>query len=419
MNLFRLSLAYLRRNALSAVLNLLLLALGIATITVLLLFSHQMEQRLTRDAGGIDMVVGAQGSPLQLILSTVFHIDAPTGNIPLEDARWVQEHPLVADTIPLALGDSYRGFRIVGSEHSYIGHYGGTTASGDLWEEDMEAVLGAQVAERTGLGVGDTFVGVHGITAEGAVGSEVHDDHPYTVTGVLEPTGSVADRLIHVSVPSVWKVHDHDHDHEETDHDDGHGHGDDEEDAHAHGDDERELTALLVQYQSPLAAVTLPRAINNRGQLQAAAPAYQTARLMQLMGVGMDTLRAFGWVLVAAAGLGVFIGLYNALKYRRYDLALMRALGASRGKLVSHVLIEAILLSLLGALLGLALGHVAAELIGQSFRQTQQLNITGTVFLIQELWLVALAVGVGIVAALIPAIQAYRTDIAETLSRGR
>lgn len=421
MNLFRLSLAYLRRNALSAVLNLLLLALGIATITVLLLFSHQMEQRLSRDAGGIDMVVGAHGSPLQLILSSVFHIDAPTGNIPLEDARWVQEHPLVADAIPLALGDSYRGFRIVGSEHSYIGHYGGTLAAGTLWEKDLEAVLGSRVAERTELGVGDTFVGVHGITAEGAVGSETHDDHPYTVTGVLEPTGSVADRLIHVSVPSVWKVHGHDHDDEAShahagdDAADGHGHEHEDD----HGDEDRELTALLVQYQSPLAAVTLPRAVNNRGQLQGAAPAYQTARLMQLMGVGMDTLRAFGWILVGAAGLGVFIGLYNALKYRRYDLALMRALGASRGKLMSHVLIESVLLALLGALLGLALGHVAAEVIGQMFRQTQQLNITGTVFLIQELWLVVLAVGVGIMAALIPAIQAYRTDIAETLGRGR
>ncbi|MFV8834260.1 FtsX-like permease family protein [Aquisalimonas sp.] len=425
MNLFRLSLAYLRRNALSAVLNLLLLALGIATITVLLLFSHQMEQRLSRDASGIDMVVGAQGSPMQLILSSVFHIDAPTGNIPLEDARWVQEHPLVADTIPLALGDSYRGFRIVGSEHSYIGHYGGTLADGALWEDDMEAVLGARVAERTGLGVGDTFVGVHGITAEGTVGGEVHDDHPYTITGVLEPTGSVADRLIHVSVPSVWQVHDHDHetghehDRDAADDQGADEHGHDQEHDHAHGDEDRELTALLVQYQSPLAAVTLPRAVNNRGQLQAAAPAYQTARLMQLMGVGMDTLRAFGWILVAAAGLGVFIGLYNALKYRRYDLALMRALGASRGRLVSHVLIEATLLALLGALLGLALGHVAAEIIGQTFRQTQQLNITGTVFLVQELWLVALAVGVGIMAALIPAIQAYRTDIAEILGRGR
>ena len=438
MNMVRLSLAYLRRNALSATLNLLLLALGIATITVLLLFGHQVEQRLSRDAAGIDLVVGAKGSPMQLILSSIYHIDAPTGNIPLQDANWVREHPLVADTIPLALGDSYRGFRIVGTSHQYAAHYGGTLRRGEMWQDDMEAVLGAEVAERTALEVGGTFVGVHGMAAEGAVGSEVHDDHPYRITGVLERTGTVLDRLILVSVPSVWQVHDHEHDRDdehtaggEHAHDDQaqeHAHGDDREglnggndDAAAEhgGDDERELTALLVQYQSPLAAVTLPRVVNSRGALQAAAPAYETARLMRMLGVGMTTLQAFGWVLVLAAGLGVFIGLYNALKDRRYDLALMRALGASRGRLFLHVLCEAILLALAGALLGLLLGHAAAEVLGQMFRHTQQLNMTGLVFVPEQLWLVVMAVGVGALAALIPAIRAYRTDIAETLSRGR
>ncbi|WP_290647769.1 ABC transporter permease [Aquisalimonas sp.] len=432
MNLFRLSLAYLRRNALSALLNVLLLALGIATITVLLLFSYQVEQRLTRDAADIDMVVGAKGSPMQLILSSVFHIDVPTGNIPLHEARWVQNHPLVAGTIPLALGDSYRGFRIVGTTPRYVRHYGGAPAGGSLWDDDMEAVLGARVAERTGLGVGDRFAGVHGITGGEAVGGEVHEDHPYTVTGVLRHTNSVLDRLILVSVPSVWKVHGYDHEAglgPEHEHAGGRpaqdgavdGNGDAQsDDEGAQGpDDERELTALLVQYQSPLAAVTLPRVINSRGPLQAAAPAYETARLMQMMGIGLDTLRAFGWVLVIAAGLGVFIGLYNALKDRRYDLAQMRTLGASRRRLFNHILTEAIMLAVMGALLGLALGHVAAEVLGQSFRQTQQLEITGAVFLTQELWLVGLAVAVGIVAAVIPAVQAYRTDIAETLGRGR
>ncbi|WP_217351445.1 ABC transporter permease [Aquisalimonas sp. 2447] len=437
MNMARLSLAYLRRNALSATLNLLLLALGIATITVLLLFGHQMEQRLSRDAAGIDLVVGAKGSPMQLILSSIYHIDAPTGNIPMQDANWVREHPLVADTIPLALGDSYRGFRIVGTSHQYAAHYGGTPRRGEMWQDDMEAVLGADAAERTNLGVGDRFVGVHGIAADGAAGGEVHDDHPYRITGVLERTGTVLDRLILVSVPSVWQVHDHDHDHDDEEHSDSgehayedeapeHVHEDDHEDhngddaAAEHGhDDERELTALLVQYQSPLAAVTLPRVVNSRGALQAAAPAYETARLMRMLGVGMNTLQAFGWMLVLAAGLGVFIGLYNALKNRRYDLALMRALGASRGKLFLHVMCEAVLLALAGALLGLLLGHLAAEVLGQMFRHTQQLNMTGLVFVPQQLWLVAMAVGVGALAALIPAIRAYRTDIAETLSRGR
>lgn len=426
MNMTRLSLAYLRRNALSATLNLLLLALGIATITVLLLFGHQVEQRLSRDAAGIDMVVGAKGSPMQLILSSIYHIDAPTGNIPLQDANWVREHPLVANTIPLALGDSYRGFRIVGTSHQYAAHYGGTPRHGEMWQDDMEAVLGAEVAERTELEVGATFAGVHGIAADGAAGGEVHEGHPYRITGVLERTGTVLDRLILVSVPSVWQVHGHDHDHDdearERDHgdDDEDHNGGSEESAEDHGhDDERELTALLVQYQSPLAAVTLPRVVNSRGALQAAAPAYETARLMRMLGVGMNTLQAFGWVLVLAAGLGVFIGLYNALKDRRYDLALMRTLGASRGRLFLHVLFEAMLLALAGALLGLLMGHVAAEVLGQMFRQTQQLNMTGLVFVPQQLWLVVMAVGVGALAALIPAIRAYRTDIAETLSRGR
>ncbi|MCH8503501.1 MAG: FtsX-like permease family protein [Ectothiorhodospiraceae bacterium] len=141
----------------------------------------------------------------------------------------------------------------------------------------------------------------------------------------------------------------------------------------------------------------------------------ETTRLLQLLGVGLDALRAFGWLLIAAAGLGVFIALYNTLQQRRYDLALMRTLGASRWKLVGHVLLEGLLLAGLGALLGIAAGHVAAELLGNAFRQTQQLELTGWIFYPQELWLMLLALAVGALAALIPAIQAYRTDIAQTL----
>ncbi len=431
MNMFSLSFAYLRNNALSTCLNLLLLALGIATVTVLLLFSQQLEDRLSRDTRGVDLVVGAKGSPMQLILSSVFHIDTPTGNIPLQDARWVQEHPLVRGVIPLALGDSYRGHRIVGSEHSYVAHYGGRVGDGRLWNDHMEATLGARAAERTGLGVGDRFVGVHGITDGDPVPGEVHDDHPYTVVGVLAPTGTVLDRLILVSVESVWKVHDHAHEEHAEDHhehEDGHDHahaGDDNHEhdehadeareQHAHAHDDRELTALLVQYRSPLAAVSLPRVVNSRNALQAASPAMETARLLQLLGVGLDALRAFGWLLITAAGLGVFIALYNTLQQRRYDLALMRTLGASRWKLVSHVMLEGVLLAGLGALLGVGLGHVAAELLGGAFRQTQQLELTGWIFFPQELWLILLALVVGALAALIPAIQAYRTDIAQTL----
>ena len=440
MNTPRLILAYLRWRPLQAVLNLLLMAVGIATLVVVLLFGHQIEQRLEQDAKGVDLVVGAQGSPIQLILSTVFHADVPTGNIPVEAAEQIGDHRLVAGTIPLALGDSYRGFRIVGTEHAYPELYGATPASGRLWEGTMEAVAGAEAAARTGLSAGATFTGTHGIMADDRRG-HVHDYAPYTVVGVLEPTGTVLDRLILTSVESVWHVHDEDAIHGEE-HEDEHGHGGHEpEDEHGHearrpagdapgagaggagagadGDaaaDPKELTALLVQYRSPLAALALPREINREPGLMAASPAFESARLMEILGFGLDTLRAFAWVLVAAAALALFIGLYTALRERRHDLAVMRVLGASRGRVFVLIVTEGVVLACLGAVLGLMLGHAAAELLGQWLATTRQVSFTGAAWLPRELWLIAAAAGVGALAALPPAVQAYRTDIARTLS---
>lgn len=430
MNLPKLSLAYLRAQPLSTLLNVLLLALGIATITVLLLLSQQLEDRLRRDAAGVDLVVGAKGSPIQLILSSLYQLDVPTGNIPLADARWLKAHPLVANTVPLALGDSFAGYRIIGTEPAYVDLYKGRLAAGRLWQAPLEAVLGADVAHRTRLGVGGSFVGSHGLT-----GGEVHAGAPYQVVGVLTPTGTVLDRSVLVSVESVWHVHEEPHEeheeeaaHAEDDNDhaeDGHGH-DHADAAHDHADEarerayeeaERELTAVLVQYRSPMAAALLPRLINSRDRLQAAAPAYETARLFSLLGVGVNTLRAFGWILVLAAGLGIFIALYNALKERRYDLAILRTLGASRGALFRQLLLEGTALTLVGALLGLLLGHAAAEILGRAFQTSRQLELTGAVWVPAEGWLILLALCVGALAALLPAIQAYRTDISAVLSR--
>ncbi|RFA29063.1 hypothetical protein CAI21_11545, partial [Alkalilimnicola ehrlichii] len=215
MNLLKLTTAYLRANRLSVLLNLLLFALGMATIVTLLLVNHQVQDRLTRDAAGVDLVVGAKGSPLQIILANVFHIDVPTGNIPLADAEWVRNHPMVGNTIPLALGDNFQGYRIVGTEHGYVDLYNTSVREGGLWETDFQAVIGAEVAAQSGLTLGDTFVGVHGLGAS----DHVHGDHPYQVAGILAPSGTVLDRLILTSVNSVWAVHGHGHDH---DHDHGH-----------------------------------------------------------------------------------------------------------------------------------------------------------------------------------------------------
>jgi putative ABC transport system permease protein len=457
MSLFGLSLAYIRARALNAALNLVLLALGVGMIVLLLLFSAQLENRLTRDARGIDLVIGGKGSPLQLILSSIYHVDFPTENIPLAEAERWAGHPLVAQAVPLALGDSLGGFRIVGTEHGYAVHYGAELAAGRLWQEPFEATLGARVAADTGLNVGGRFVGSHGL----APGGPAHGEHPYTVVGVLAPTASVLDRLVLTPIESVWLAHgmephepheddehapaadaEHEAAHVEEhpdEHAEGHAneHGgaedhaeDHREDAEKHGDRpapatvaargalERplELTALLIRYKSPVAAVQLPRLVNQESALQAASPAFETARLLSLVGIGMDTLRGVGLLLIATAGLSVFIALSNAMQERRYDLAVMRTLGASQRQLFTQPLLEGLLLAGAGALLGILLGHAVAEAVGRLLPEGRNMGLSGVSWLPQELYVLVLALLVGLVAALLPAIQAYRTDIAAVLA---
>lgn len=395
MNLASISAAYLRARPLGAALNVLLLALGVATVTVLLLASRQIESRMHGDARGIDLVVGAKGSPMQLVLAAVFHIDVPGGNIPLDEAKKLAAHRAVKQAIPLALGDSYRGYRIVGTTHAYPAHYNARLAAGRLWEQPLEAVLGAHAARSTGLAVGAKFTGAHGMGGDAGT-AQGHDDTPFEVVGVLAATGSVLDRLVLTSVESIWHMHG----------------------THGEKDVDQEITALLIRYATPLAAATLPRQVNANPQLQAGAPAYESARLFRMIGVGVEVLRAFGVVLVLAAGLSVFIALTHALEERRYDLAVMRMLGAGRGRLFGLLMLEGLLLAAAGTALGLALGHGATQVIGALMEARQQPPLTGLLWLNEEWWLAGGALAVGLAAALAPALRAYRASVAGVLAEG-
>ncbi|ANM29349.1 hypothetical protein ABI59_06710 [Acidobacteria bacterium Mor1] len=407
MNLAELSFSYIRRRPLETLLNTLLLALGVATIVVLLLFSHQFRQNLERNSGGVNVVIGAKGSPIQLILSAVYHMDTPTGNIPLEEAEKIREMHGVITSVPMALGDSYRGFRIVGTEPGYADLYGAELAEGGFWDGIEQIVLGSRVAAETGLGIGDEIFSAHGLHGEG----DHHDHKHLRIVGILKPTGSVIDRVLLTSVETVWAVHEKP---EEKKPKIQLKPGTKMPKMKAPG---RELTALLIA-DSPLAAAMLPPYVNNNTSMQAASPAKETVRMFSLLGVGLDAIRAFGGILILTAALSLFISLYNALRSRRYDLAIMRTLGASRARLMIHVLLEGLLLALAGTLLGMALGHLATEILGGWTREARQMELTGALWVPRELWLVLLAPAVGVVAALIPAIQAYRTDIARTLTRG-
>ncbi len=389
MRIARLAGAYLASRPLLTALNATMLALGVATLVFLLLVSHQAGERLERDAKSVDLVVGAKGSPLQLILSTVFHVDMPTGNIGLEEARKVMANPMVATATPLALGDSFRGHRIVGTDASFLALYGARLAQGALFAGEMEAVVGSGVAQRQALSVGARITGSHGLASAGPA----HEAHPYQVTGILAPTGSVIDRLVVTSVESVWHVHEH------------------------HPASRPEITALLVRYATPLAAAMLPRTINASTAMQAASPAYESARLLDLVGVGVETLRWFAIVLMASAALSIFIALTSALQERRYDLALLRTLGARPASLAALALAEGVTLLGAGVILGFAFGHGAAHALGLWLAGAGSWPLTGLAWVPGETVLAAAVLAAGALTCLFPAVQAYFSDPAILLAK--
>lgn len=399
MNALRLVLAQLGRRPLQTVLAVVLLALGVATLTFVVLVQGQLSRQLARDAQGIDLVVGAKGSPLQLILSALYHVDVPTGNVPLATVDQLRRNRLVAQVIPVSLGDNFQGFRIVGTEPSLLEHYGARFAAGAGWGEPMQAVIGADVARATRLGVGGALHGTHGLAQGGAV----HEAARYEVVGVLQPTGTVLDRLILTDKASVWHVHEENPSLKE---------------GRPGSEAEREVTALLVRYASPMAVAIVPRQVNAESRLMAASPANELARLFAVVGVGIDTMRVFGGVLVASSLLALFVTLYNALEERRYDIAIMRLLGASRARVALLMLLESWLLAAVALLGGLVLGLVAVGIVGNWLRQSRAFVVSPGHLAPELLWIGIVALAAATLAAALPAWRASRMDIARTLALG-
>lgn len=411
MNLFALVFAYLKSRPLHTLLNILLLSLGIAMITILVVFNNQMQSKITDNTKGIDLVVGAKGSPLQLILCNVFHIDFPTGNINLQEADRLAKHRLVKTAIPVALGDSYQNYRIVGTTHAYAELYKASLAMGDLWHNEMEVTVGATVAKQLNLKPGDTFASAHGLSAEG----HAHEEHPFVVKGILKRANNVLDNLILTSVASIWQVHEHAEDGEVEITPDSLSASVLVPSALA-SDSTREITSLLIKYRNPIAAIQLPRYINSQTNMQAASPSFEAARLFSLLGLGIEALTGFAYVLIFISTLSIFLALYNSLKERKYDLAIMRSMGASRSKLVWATQLEGVTLTVCGSVLGVALGHAVLYLFTMLVTESQTAGVSAFVFYKEELYLLVGSVVLGILCSLIPSFQAYRTDIHKVLA---
>jgi putative ABC transport system permease protein len=399
---------------LSSSLNLILVAFGTSILTILLLASTQINDKLSRNSKDIDLVVGAKGSPLQLILSSIYYIDFPTGNIPLKEANELAQNPWVKRAVPLALGDNYNGTRIVGTDSGFVNLYSLKVKAGKLWQQDFETNIGSAVAETQHLKVGDEFYGAHGLTGS----TDIHKAHAYKVTGILEPQGNVTDNLILTNISSVWKMHDpadeKEHDHHKKN--DDHRAEEPGKKTETPEIQDKEITSLLIQYRSPMSVVMFPRMVNQSTNMQAASPAMESTRLFSLIGVGVDTLQWFALLIMAIAVISVFVNLYNSLKERSYDLAIMRTLGASRSKLFLIVIAEGMMLTFAGTLTGILLGHAGLQIIGH-FQESSQARLSGLLFLNSEIYLLAAGLAIGIFAAIIPAIQAYRSNISEILSK--
>lgn len=402
MNIFKISSKNILRNKLTAILNVLLVAFGVGILSILFLASTQIGNKLEQNAKDIDLVVGAKGSPLQLILSSIYHIDFPTGNIPAKDAQELMQNPLVKRAVPLALGDNYSGYRIVGTDTTFIGLYGLKIDKGSFWNKDLEATIGSSVAREANLKVGDKFFGAHGLSDNG----DTHKNNAYVVKGILKQQNNVTDNLILTNIGSVYKMHASEDEHEE--------HHEESE----HEIDNKEITSILIQYRSPMSVVIFQRMVNQSTNMQAASPAMESARLFSLIGVGVDTLKWFALLIMAISALSVFISLYNSMKEKKYDLAIMRCLGASKLKLFFLVMLEGLLITIVGAVIGLLIGHFALEIIGK-YQESSQAKLTGLYFVTEEFYLLLAGLLIGIVASIIPALQTYRVDIAKTLSKDR
>ncbi len=418
MNLLRLGWKNIRHNPLGTLLSVTLFALGIGLMVFLFLVQKQLDDNFKNNLAGIDLVVGAKGSPLQMILSSMYHIDAPTGNITLGDARPYMnpKHPFIETAIPLSMGDSYREYRIVGTTQEFIHLYDAGLAEGKIWQYNMEATLGANVARELGMKLGDTFSSSHGFADDEHA---AHDHTEFKVVGILAPTGSVIDQLILTTTQSFWLVHDHAVEEDAHDHDHDHSHAPIMPPNLLDEPEEKEITSLLLKFKGRnFQALNLGRNINEKTDMQAASPAIEINRLYSLMGTGEQVLRMLAIVIIFVSGLSIFISLFSSLRERQYELSLMRVMGAGRGKLFSLIILEGLLLAIIGYVLGLLLGHFAMQIMASTMEDAYKYSFSAWEFLPVEWWLLIGALLIGFLAAVLPAIRAARMDVATTLTQG-
>lgn len=460
MSLFKIAWRSIQQRALSSWLTALSMALGVALVVTVLVIMNTVEETFTRNAQGFDLIVGAKGGALQLVLNTVYHLSTPVENVPydfyLQFKRGTPEQVTNAAgamggaagatatprqprgrfasavdlAIPFCLGDSYEGFRVVGTEPSLFeidyapGRYYEFAEGRNFQTENFfEAVIGARVARETGLKLGDKFNSTHGIGPEG----HVHKDTSFEVVGILEPTGTPNDRALFVNIEGFYLLEGHAFDPEirETGNLTQPGLQSELSAYLPQGAevaplpiDKREVTAILIRTDAsnPIAAISLAKYINKNPTAQAVAP---TRVIFQLFESIVGNLRALLLLLtcliVIVAGIGIMVSIYNSMSDRRRDIAVMRALGARRSTVMTVILLESIGLSLGGGLAGFLLGHAAIGLLSGLMVEYTGVYLGFFSFVRWEALLLPGLVVLSTLAGYLPAMSAYQTDVSRSL----
>lgn len=404
----------LRQHALSTAITVLSVALASGLAMAVFSIKNQTYEAFTGGAGGYDAVLGARGSQLQLVLNAVFHLETSPGNIPWQLYKAVEADPGVELAIPYALGDNYRGYRIVGTTPELFTRSAerdgrGLTVSGGgriFTPDAREAVAGSLAAARTGLSVGSTFRPYHGLVYNE---ESVHDDE-YTVVGVLAPTNSPADRVIWIPIEGVYRMEGHVLR--------GSGRPFTPEEGEMIPEEHREVSAVMLRLADPQAGIFLDQAINRQGNR--ATLAWPIGRVMA------DLFEKIGWVnrvlelvaylVVLVAAGSILASLYNTMNERRREFAILRALGARRGTVFSAIVLEATTITALGALAGFLVygGILTLAFVIVRAQTGVVLNVwrPDVALVAAPLAMIAL----GALAGLVPAFKAYRTDVADNLT---
>lgn len=355
MNIWKISIRNIKSKPLYSFLSIFILSLSITLLLGIQQLKKSFEAQIENNLSQIDLVIGAKGSPLQLTLASVLHIDNPTGNIPYKEAKKISKNSMIKLAVPISYGDNYKGYRIVGTTNQFISLYKAELEKGRKVKKAMEVILGNTVAKELNLKIGDSFLSSHGLIENNI---EVHSDK-LTVVGILKPTQKVIDRLISTNLESVWETHDHgnnEHNEEQEHHEE---HEEHEEHKHHEEHEDKEITSLLVTFKNPRAFLTIPRKINKHTNMQAALPKYELGKLYKYTNIGLQTISWIGYLILIISCVIIFISSYKMIKERAFDLAILRTYGANNYQLIKMVIYEGGIIVLIGFLLGFLLIKIA------------------------------------------------------------